>query len=184
VKLLELKRVEIAQRSELQAVKDWFAYNTFVRQQYLKLISGLPTVVITKDRGASFPSILDVFTHVLDVYKSWFIIYDVGKDLTKSAPVWPEEIKGLSLAEVKNLEREVDSYISKFIRTLKNKDLNTRFQYSSGKGKIVRRKLMDLLWHLVEEELQHRGEMNALLWQDDINPPITSWTKWKKMKKD
>jgi uncharacterized damage-inducible protein DinB len=32
-----------------------------------------------------------------------------------------------------------------------------------------------MLWTLVGEELQHRGELNALLWQIDIDPPITEW---------
>ena len=36
------------------------------------------------------------------------------------------------------------------------------------------------LRHMVEEELQHRGELNALLWQDDIEPPVTDWFEWKK----
>jgi len=27
----------------------------------------------------------------------------------------------------------------------------------------------------VGEELQHRGELNALLWQINIGPPITEW---------
>jgi uncharacterized damage-inducible protein DinB len=36
-----------------------------------------------------------------------------------------------------------------------------------------------MLWHLVEEELQHRGELNALFWQMNIDPPITDWIDWK-----
>jgi uncharacterized damage-inducible protein DinB len=84
---------------------------------------------------------------------------------------------------VKNLEREVDSYIRNFLQNLKSKDLSRPFYYLNDEGKIVRRRLVDLLWHMVEEELQHRGEMNALLWQDDIDPPIISWSKWKKIKK-
>jgi uncharacterized damage-inducible protein DinB len=169
---------QISQRSELEAVKDWFDYNTFVRKRYLRSIQKLPTRVITKDRGASFPSILDIFTHVLDVYKSWFHVYETGEDLP--------EIKGLSLAQVKKLENEVDSYIESFMRKTNATDLNKTFQYSVGKGKkkkIVTRRLIDMLWHLVEEELQHRGEMNALLWQDDIDPPITSWGRWQKSMK-
>ena len=39
---------------------------------------------------------------------------------------------------------------------------------------------LDMLWHLVEEELQHRGELNALLWQEDIDPPVISWGEWKR----
>ena len=36
-----------------------------------------------------------------------------------------------------------------------------------------------MLWHLVEEELQHRGEVNALLWQINVDPPVTNWFDWK-----
>ncbi len=36
----------------------------------------------------------------------------------------------------------------------------------------------DVLWHLVEEELQHRGELNALLWQIDVDAPVYDWIDW------
>jgi uncharacterized damage-inducible protein DinB len=165
-------------RSELEALKDWFDYNTFVRKRYLEFIALLPESVITKDRGASFPSILDIFTHVLDVYQSWFHIYETGEDLP--------DTKGLSVAEVRALESEVDSYIAKFMRKTTSADLSNTFQFTRGRGKekqIIKRRLVDMLWHLVEEELQHRGELNALLWQDDLDPPVTSWSKWMEEKK-
>jgi len=38
------------------------------------------------------------------------------------------------------------------------------------------------LWHLVEEELQHRGELNALLWQIDVEAPVSSWIDWNHAK--
>ena len=166
---------EESDRRELEAVRDWFEYNTFVRKRYLDYISKLPENVITKDRGASFPSILDILTHILDVYKSWFHVYETetGEDLP--------ELKGLSLTQVKDLESEIDQYISKFMGNITAKDLYNTFQFTTGEGeekRIVKRKLIDLLWHLVEEELQHRGELNALLWQDDIDPPVTSWGRW------
>ncbi len=31
---------------------------------------------------------------------------------------------------------------------------------------------------MVEEELQHRREMNALLWQMDVDPPIARYEEW------
>ena len=40
----------------------------------------------------------------------------------------------------------------------------------------------DVLWHLVEEELQHRGELNALSWQLDIDPPIATVEDWNASK--
>jgi uncharacterized damage-inducible protein DinB len=163
-------------RAELDALRDWFDYNSFVRKKYLRLIVRLPRGVVTKDRGASYPSILDVFTHVLDVYKSWFHVVEHGEDLS--------EIKGLSLAGVRKLETEVDEYVKEYISKLTPGDFeSSTYRYTYGKGskkRTVTRKLADLLWHLVEEELQHRGELNALLWQEGIEPPITTWGEWKR----
>ena len=171
-----MKKEENTQRKdELQTLRDWFSYNTFVRKRYLGFLARFPRNAINKDRGASYPSILDIFTHVLDVYKSWFNLYEKGENLP--------ELKGLSLEEVKKLERDVDEYLHNFMQNVTLADLNRAFQYSYGKGKnrkIIKRVLVDMLWHLVEEELQHRGEMNALLWQDDIDPPVTSWFRWKR----
>jgi hypothetical protein len=31
---------------------------------------------------------------------------------------------------------------------------------------------------MIEEELQHRGEINAVLWQTNIDPPIIGWDDW------
>lgn len=162
---------------KLQALRDAFAYNTFVRKKYLSFISSLPKETITKDRGASYPSILDIFTHVLDDHKSWLYTYETGKqDL--------QEIKGLRLSQVKKLETEVDRDFDRFMRKLQPKQIDEPFEFTVGNGKDKGRKvewnLYGLLWHLVEEELQHRGEINALLWQDDIDPPVTSWYRWRK----
>ncbi len=165
------KKTVVARRSELAALRDFFAYNTFVRKQYLSSINKLPKKALTKDRGASYPSILDILTHVLDVYRSWFHVYETGEDLP--------DLKGFSLDQVRKLELEVDKYIDSFMRKLRAQDLNRSF-HDTRRGKVITRKLGDMLWHLVEEELQHRGEINALLWQDDIDPPVTSWFKWKR----
>jgi uncharacterized damage-inducible protein DinB len=33
----------------------------------------------------------------------------------------------------------------------------------------------DVLIHVVEEEIHHRGELIALLWQIGIEPPLMGW---------
>jgi uncharacterized damage-inducible protein DinB len=168
------KKTASEQSGELASLREFFAYNTFVRKKYLDMMVKLPKETLMKDRGASFPSILDIHTHVLDVYRSWLHVYETGED-------YPE-LKGLSLSQVSKLESEVDDYVHDFLQRLGAEDLKRSFSYSVGKGKdkkVITRILRDMLWHLVEEELQHRGELNALLWQDDIEPPVTDWFDWK-----
>ncbi len=47
-------------------------------------------------------------------------------------------------------------------------------------GKFSR--LGDICRHMVEEELQHRGEMNALLWQMNVDPPVSKYEDWVRAK--
>lgn len=158
---------------ELVALRDFFAYNAFVRKRYLSMIVKLPKKTLAKDRGASFPTILDIHVHTLDVLNSWLHVYEAGKDTP--------ELKGLSVPQVKKLESEVDAHIQGFMRKLSAADLKKPFEFTAVSGKRVRvSSLGDVLWHLIEEELQHRGELNALLWQEDIEPPVTGWFEWKK----
>jgi uncharacterized damage-inducible protein DinB len=37
------------------------------------------------------------------------------------------------------------------------------------------------LQHVIEHELQHRGELNAVLWQIDVEPPILDWDDFEKI---
>jgi len=162
--------------SELQTMKEWYAYNIFVRKRYLRFLKRLSRSVITKDKGASYPSVLDIFTHVLDVYKAWLVgRYETGRRT--------ELLEHLSFKEIIREEEEIDAYLSKLMQRLTRSDLEKSFEYSYPQGKRRRKGeviLGDLLWHLVEEELQHRGEINALLYQENINPPIADWFYWKK----
>ena len=42
-------------------------------------------------------------------------------------------------------------------------------------GETVEVTAEDILIHLFEEEVHHRGELFALLWQMDIEPPLMGW---------
>jgi uncharacterized damage-inducible protein DinB len=174
---------------ELKSLRDFFAYNTFVRKKYFKLISKLPKNVIGKNRGASFPTIQDIFVHVLDVYRCWLLAYEKGAPCNRwmhsyeTGELIPPELEGLSMAKIREIENEVDTHIERAMKILKPQDLRGSFSYTLGTGreKSVRtRNVGEMLWHLIEEELQHRGELNALLWQDDIDPPVTSWYEWNR----
>ena len=38
----------------------------------------------------------------------------------------------------------------------------------------------DVLMHVVEEEIHHRGELLCLMWQNDMEPPLKMWFDWLK----
>jgi len=169
-------------KDELNLLREWYEYNSQVRKRYFRVISKLPEAEQTKDRGASFPSILDIFTHVLDAYRWWFLF--VYRDKARER----KRLRGtgLKLEEIKREEHKIDSFVKKFLQKLTTKDLTkTIVWHEEFKDKKATKKyelkvnMRDMLWQLVGEELQHRGELNALLWQIDVDPPITEWVDWR-----
>ncbi|MHB1908577.1 MAG: DinB family protein [Nitrososphaerales archaeon] len=147
--------------SALEEIKFWYTYNSHVRKRYLRAILSLPKGEALKDRGASHPSIFDIFVHVLDSYRFFFLGIIDRRPEVEYAPL----IGKVKLEDLQEHEKQVDKVIMAKISSLTPVDLT----------KIVLDEfdLKSVLNHMVEEELQHRGETNALFWQMDIDPPIS-----------
>lgn len=165
--------------SELREIQEWYRYNSFVRKKYLRLIfsNKISEKERYKNRGASFPSLVDIFVHVLDAYRWWFLyVYNDKVSEWKRL----REQKKYSRKEVASEEGKIDSYVMNFVGSLKPKDLDKPMKNQTGRGTI---KIREMLLHMVEEEIQHRGELNALLWQMNIEPPITQFQDYIRIKK-
>jgi uncharacterized damage-inducible protein DinB len=48
---------------ELESIRAWFAYLADARRGYIEMLAKLPAAELTRDRGASHPSLLDMFAH-------------------------------------------------------------------------------------------------------------------------
>jgi uncharacterized damage-inducible protein DinB len=157
--------------SELDLIRRMYVYNSKVRAKYLNAIWKLPTKTRYRDLGASYPSIVDVFLHVLDAYRLWFDeIYAGGPE-----PEWYPLGQRFSLPEARREMRAIDRRVLGMVDSLKAKDLDRRFALPKRWHSAERARLREILVHMIEEELQHRGEMNALLWQLGRNPPVTGF---------
>ena len=129
----------------------------------------------SKVRGQrrTFPSIVQIFVHVLDGYRVWFT-YAYEDRLSEYER---RRNKISTRKEVAEEEKEVDSLVMGFVSRLRDKDLDRVIRYRDGHV-VETIRLGDMLHHLIEEELQHRGEINALFWQRDTDPPIISFQRW------
>lgn len=155
-------------RSELDTIRDLYRYNSKTRKKYLRTIWRLPAKERYRKRGASFPSLVDIFLHVLDAYRWWFLS---GYARDASWAEFPLGVR-MSRAEAVRAEREVERIVSRAVARLRPADLDRTFAVPGSRRRISMRVM---LLHMAEEELQHRGEMNALLWQQDVEPPITGF---------
>ena len=165
------QRVADADAGSLGDIVRWYRYNSRVRKRYLKTLSELPKSKLLRRTEASFPTVLQVFVHVLDAYCWWFV-YVVNDRL--------EEYRRLrtrvkTMAKAAALESEVDTLVMKYVETLRPEDLKREIVSHEDSGKMLKISVDAMLHHMIEEELQHRGEMNAILWEMKVEPPIYYW---------
>jgi uncharacterized damage-inducible protein DinB len=157
--------------TDLELIQSLYEYNSKVRMKYLTAIWKLPTRDRYRDRGASFPSIVDIYLHVLDAYRLWFDeVYSRGPE-----PQWYPLGVRYAMSQAQRETRAIDRRVLGVVRSLRPADLKRRFTLPKRWGSKAKIELRVLLVHMVEEELQHRGEMNALLWQMGHDPPITGF---------
>ncbi len=179
LEVLETLEKNMAGDDEFTAVKEWYRYNSYVRKKYLDVLEKLPEAEVTRDRGASFPTMIDIVAHTLDAYMSWLYRYK-GKPYEPSSKM---RGKVRSVRQLREEEKRVDSTVLNFVEGLQPADLDNTFQtFNYGplwEGRTWQITLRQMLWHMVEEELQHRGELNALLWQIDVDAPVFDWLDWK-----
>ncbi len=159
--------------SSLDDILQWYRYNSHVRKKYIETLRQLPRSNLFKRTGASFPSVLQIFVHVLDAYRWWFIF--VMNDRLGEYRRLRTRVKSVSEARLR--ESEVDSLVIKYVECLKPTDLKRNIVWHDG-AKVKKATLDTILHHMIEEELQHRGEINAVLWQMNVDPPVTGWDDW------
>lgn len=167
--------------TELDALRTFFRYNDRVRRNYLSALLALSPEERLKDRGASYPSLQGIFVHVLDGI-FWWLQY-VAQDRAGEAvqlparDLTPDQLK----EQVARAEQIATGYLTSLDEGSLSKEMVCHFP-EDGKTSEARFPIGDVLWHVVEEELQHRGELNALFWQMDVEPPIATVEDWNASK--
>lgn len=153
--------------TELQLIRELYRYNSQGRQRYLRKIWRLPPRERYRDRGASFPSLVDIYMHILDAYRWWFVrVY--ARTPYEEYPLGTRYTR----AEATRETREVDRVVGRVLRKLTPKDLDRKILHPVDHEYLTVR---TMLVHMIEEELQHKGELNALLWQIDVDAPVSEF---------
>ena len=149
--------------SDLDVIRTLYRYHFKKLRSYLQKIWSLPVKERYRDRGATYPSLADIYLHILDDYRFWFIRAYTGKPFKD----YPLGIR-LSRAEAERATRDVERLVNKFLRKLTPQDLDRKFFIAVDRRSIS---IRAMLLQMIEGDLQHKGELNALLWQMDVRPP-------------
>lgn len=161
-------------RTELASIRGWYIYNSNFRKKFIPVIfEKVPEEERYRNKEASFNSLVGIFMHVLNAYMEWFLRAENKSSEYKSIDLQ----KNYTRSEVIEEEKKVDTYVMNFLRELQPEDLDRKIVWQDRGGN-MEIDLRGILLHMIEDELQHRGELNALLWQMDILPPAWGYDDW------
>jgi len=136
----------------------------------------IPWETVTESSGASFDSIRDIFVHSLQAEHFW--IRRLSGRSTEGVYGAPFT-KYAEINSIKEYADTVEAETNKYLEKLTNQELQSVFEYKGRDGNINRNFTEDVLMHVVEEEIHHRGEILCIYWQHDIQPPYISYTTYK-----
>lgn len=151
-------------------IRELLEYNDETRRKYLESFARLPWSEFVKDRGASWGSIRNIFIHTLGAIDYWLDF--LQKENLHSRRKHDEY---RTFEEVKTYMEHVEKRMRNYLDTLPEGGLKKKYVVKNNSDETVEITVEDVLIHIFEEEVHHRGEIIALLWQMNIEPPLMGW---------
>lgn len=151
-------------------IKELLEYNHQVRRRYLDAFSKLSWEEFTRNHEASFHSIRNIFIHTLSAINYWLNFLQNEKIRTRK-----EFDDYKTFQNVRDYTEEVEKRMHDYLNALPKDDLGRKYTVTDGRNQTVQVTAEDILIHVFEEEVHHRGEIIALFWQKGVEPPAVGW---------
>jgi uncharacterized damage-inducible protein DinB len=151
-------------------VRSLIEYNAEVRGRYLATLAKLPWHEFVKNREASWYSMRNIFIHTLGAIDHWL---DFLQDEKLRARRDFDDYK--TIQDVQAYMGHVEGRMRNYLSSLTSEHLSKTYMVTNDAGERIQITAEDVLIHVFEEEVHHRGELIALLWQMGIEPPLMGW---------
>ncbi len=149
-----------------------FDYLIDTRTRFLAKFREIGWEQFSKNREASWHSMLGIFLHILEVEESWLHFALQGLSSADSPSLTPEECNNFDL--LTELNSKVSARTISVLERLKDEDLTKEVEFRESSG-MTKRDASKILMHAFVDEVAHVGEVICLLWQQDIKPPYIDW---------
>jgi uncharacterized damage-inducible protein DinB len=149
-----------------------FDYLADTRARFFKTFEGLGWDEFSKDRGATWGSMLGIFLHILDVEEGWLQYAARMGSVLEAPDRRVADYLNFDTLSADNLK--VSALTREYLATLKDEDLDKVVLFRESTG-TTKRPLGKILTHAMVDELAHVGEWVCLLWQLDVKPPYIDW---------
>jgi len=149
-------------------------YSQELRHRYLDTLGELPWEEVIKDRGASFPSLRNIYLHCVVCVDG--IVNNILQGNLSFPRINYEDYD--SIEKIREYVEQVESKANEYLSKITSEELSRKIERKQRDGSTSTASVEDHLINLFQEETHHRGELIALLWQMDVSPPHMGWNQY------
>lgn len=153
-------------------IQELHSYSSRVRRRFTSKLAELPWEEVEKDRKGSFHSMKNILLHIID-NEDWIVNWVI--------PGKAADYMRRKSAEYTNMQMvtdhldEVEERTRSYIKSIQEGELESRVKFTISSGETFDLSVEESLFQSFTEQLYHIGELIALLWQMDVEPPRMQW---------
>ncbi len=150
------------------SISEMFEYSSRVRRKFLEKLAELPWEEAAKNREASYYSMKNILLHIID-NEDWIVNWVIHNKATEYKRAKSEDYTSIQMLRehLNEVERETKTYLGRADK----EELERRVNFTLSSGKTFDLSVEESLFQSFTEQLYHMGELIALLWQQNIEPP-------------
>jgi uncharacterized damage-inducible protein DinB len=152
----------------VETLRELFDYNYWARDRQLEACAALTAEQFLRPMGSSFSSVRDTLAHLVAVERVWLERW-LGRSPTKAeAQVMAqafaaETFPGLTV--VRERWQSVERDLREYLHGLEEAQLKQPLTYTNARGERWTYPLGETLFHVVNHQTYHRGQITTLLRQ-------------------
>lgn len=154
-------------------VKELYQYASTVRGRFLEKLETLSWESVMKNREASYYSMKNILIHMID-NEDWIVNWVIQNKANEYKRARKSE-EYTSMRMVRDHLEEVEKKTKAFLEKADEKEMERRVNFVLTSGDSFDLSVEESLFQSFTEQLYHMGELIALLWQEDIEPPRMQW---------
>ena len=153
-------------------IKELYEYSSRVRRSFAEKLVQLPLEVVVKNREASFYSMKNILLHIID-NEDWMVNWVIPE--RAQAYVRRKWETYADMVAVLNHLNDVEQKTRTYLKGLSEEDFGKRVNFVLASGQTFNLSVEECLFQSFTEQLYHLGELIALLWQENVEPPRMQW---------
>lgn len=158
----------------LETFRELFEFNYWARDRQLQACGELTSEQLLRPMGNSFSSVRDTLAHLLMVEWVWLERWRGRSPGRTEAESFRAE-KFPTLESIRGPWGPIEKGVRDFLRTCPEEKLSQSLCYTNLKGEVWTYALWRVLFHVVNHQTYHRGQITTLLRQLGAVPVQTDY---------